>query len=78
MSITACAHFILSWNLAFGVVRVLIIRAGHPVVSSFHPQVFPMAEVVNPYTLPQDEPAGLQFEDPEKSSETEEKVYDSG
>lgn len=44
-----------------------------------HSQVFPMAEVVNdPFSLRQDEPASMQYEDPEKSSVTNEKVYDGG
>ena len=37
-----------------------------------------MAEAAHPRTFGQDESASPQYEDPEKSSLTGEKVYDSG
>ena len=37
-----------------------------------------MAEAANPYTFGQDRSASPQYDDPENSSVTEEKVYDGG
>ena len=42
------------------------------------PHIFPMAEAANPYTFRQDESACPQYQDPEKFSVTEGKVYDGG
>lgn len=45
---------------------------------SLIPQVFPMAEVAQPYAFGRGDSAIPQYEDNEKSFVTEEKVYDSG
>ena len=56
------------------------ISGGAHFLSSLVPQVFPMAEAAQPYTVTfrQEESASPQYGDPEKSSVTEGKVYDSG